>query len=84
MGLTVCIIGTPKASVDYTVCGQNPQRDGKIHPASLGIAEHVAGLLAARGVTMGEEEPLRRGAAPEPAGPWWRRSADHWAAAAGS
>jgi len=52
--------------------------------ASLGIAEHVAGLLAARGVAMGEEEPLRRGGAPEPAGPWWRRSADHWAAAAGS
>jgi glycerol-3-phosphate dehydrogenase len=52
--------------------------------ASLGIADHVTGLLAARGVAMGEQAPLRRGAAPEPAGPWWRRSADHWAAAAGS
>jgi glycerol-3-phosphate dehydrogenase len=49
--------------------------------ACLGIAEHVIGLLGEAGVAFGPEQPLRAGAiSSPPAGPWWRRSADHWKA----
>jgi glycerol-3-phosphate dehydrogenase len=43
--------------------------------ASLGIGEHVAGILAARGIPLGPERPLRP--SPPPAGDraWWRRAA---------
>ncbi len=48
--------------------------------ASLGIAEHVAGLVEAAGVALGPEQPLIPGD-PEPdgapAGEWWRRTARH-------
>jgi glycerol-3-phosphate dehydrogenase len=49
--------------------------------ASLGIAEHVVGLLAEQGLALGPDRPLPPGPAPEPAGPWWRRTAAHRAAA---
>lgn len=45
--------------------------------ASLGIAGHVADLVAPGAVV----EPLRRGPQTAQAGPWWRRSAEHRAAA---
>jgi glycerol-3-phosphate dehydrogenase len=48
--------------------------------ASLGVAEHVAGLVAERGVSLGDEAPLPRRAPQEP-GPWWRRTAEFRAAA---
>jgi glycerol-3-phosphate dehydrogenase len=50
--------------------------------ASLGIAEHAAGLVEAAGIPLGAEEPLRPGAEVGRSGPWWRRSAEHWRAAA--
>jgi glycerol-3-phosphate dehydrogenase len=45
--------------------------------ASLGIAEHVVGLLAGQGLAVGPDRPLPPGPAPAPAGPWWRRTAEH-------
>jgi glycerol-3-phosphate dehydrogenase len=48
--------------------------------ASLGIAELVCALVEQAGVPLGAKQPLRAGAAPEPAGPWWRCVAEHRAA----
>jgi glycerol-3-phosphate dehydrogenase len=48
--------------------------------ASLGIAEYVTQLVAGRGVALGEPAPLEPGSPDPPAGPWWRRTADHVAA----
>jgi glycerol-3-phosphate dehydrogenase len=48
--------------------------------ASLGIAEHVVGLLAEQGLELGPDRSLPPGTAPAPAGPWWRRTAAHRAA----
>jgi glycerol-3-phosphate dehydrogenase len=45
--------------------------------ASLGIAEHVCGILEGLGVPLGPEQPLEPGPAPELAVPWWRRSAQY-------
>ena len=45
--------------------------------ASLGIAEHVCGILARLGVTLGPEQPLARVEAPPARAPWWRRVAEH-------
>jgi glycerol-3-phosphate dehydrogenase len=45
--------------------------------ASLGIAERVCVLVAAAGITLGEEAELMPGPPPEPAGPWWRRTAEY-------
>jgi glycerol-3-phosphate dehydrogenase len=45
--------------------------------ASLGIAEHVVGLLAEQGFALGPDRPLAPGPAAAPAGPWWRRTAEH-------
>jgi glycerol-3-phosphate dehydrogenase len=45
--------------------------------ASLGIAEHVMGLLRETGVELGEEAPLRRGPRPESPVPWWKRAASY-------
>jgi glycerol-3-phosphate dehydrogenase len=45
--------------------------------ASLGIADHVVGLLAEMGLQPGPEQPLAPGAAPKYHGPWWRRTAAH-------
>ena len=48
--------------------------------ASLGIAEHVTGIVSDLGVPLGPEAPLA-GGMPEPdgapAGEWWRRTALH-------
>jgi len=44
--------------------------------ASLGIAEHVCGIVERMGVTLGPEQPLSAGSPPAPAGPWWRRAAE--------
>ena len=44
--------------------------------ASLGIAEHVLGLIEDLGVQLGPDRPLA-GAAPAPSEPWWLRTARH-------
>jgi glycerol-3-phosphate dehydrogenase len=41
--------------------------------ASLGIAEHVARLVAAAGVPLGDEAPMPAVEPPAPSGPWWAR-----------
>jgi glycerol-3-phosphate dehydrogenase len=45
--------------------------------ASLGIAEHVAGMLPALGVAVGELRLLTVAEAPASDGPWWLRTARH-------
>jgi glycerol-3-phosphate dehydrogenase len=45
--------------------------------ASLGIAEHVAGMLPALGVAVGELRPPTVAEAPASDGPWWLRTARH-------
>ena len=45
--------------------------------ASLGIAERVCGLVERAGVGLGGERRLERAEPPPPAGPWWRRTAQH-------
>jgi glycerol-3-phosphate dehydrogenase len=45
--------------------------------ASLGIAEHVAGLLGEQGMALGPDRPLSAGRASPPTGPWWHRTAEH-------
>jgi glycerol-3-phosphate dehydrogenase len=50
--------------------------------ASLGIAEHVVGLLAEQGLELGPDRPLPPGPAPAPAGPWWQRTAEYKATGA--
>jgi glycerol-3-phosphate dehydrogenase len=45
--------------------------------AALGIAEHVAGLVADAGIELGEEADLLAGQTPDTSGPWWRRTARH-------
>jgi glycerol-3-phosphate dehydrogenase len=49
--------------------------------ASLGIAEHVVGLLAQQGLELGPERPLSPGPVAEQSGPWWRRTAQRKASA---
>jgi glycerol-3-phosphate dehydrogenase len=44
--------------------------------ASLGIAEHVVGLLAERGIELGPDRRLPPGPAAKQTGPWWRRTAE--------
>lgn len=43
--------------------------------ASLGIGEHVVGLLSESGIDVGEDRPLRLSSPLESVGPWWRRAA---------
>ena len=43
--------------------------------ASLGIAEHVAALVAQQGVPLGPDRPLAPGAPPGSDRAWWRRTA---------
>jgi glycerol-3-phosphate dehydrogenase len=44
--------------------------------ASLGIGEHVAGIVAGQGVALGPDRSLRSGIAPPAGDPvWWRRAA---------
>ena len=45
--------------------------------ASLGIAEHVTGLVEELGVSLGEERPLQPAQPPKLERPWWRRTAEH-------
>jgi glycerol-3-phosphate dehydrogenase len=45
--------------------------------ASLGIAEHVADIVAELGIELGPEAPLEAAPKPESDGPWWRRVADY-------
>ncbi|MEK6278190.1 MAG: FAD-dependent oxidoreductase [Actinomycetota bacterium] len=45
--------------------------------ASLGIAEHVTGIVGELGVELGPEQPLEPAPAPAQDGPWWRRVAEH-------
>jgi glycerol-3-phosphate dehydrogenase len=49
--------------------------------ASLGIAEAVTRELADMGVQLGLERQLEPGRFEPPSGPWWERSARHWAEA---
>ena len=50
--------------------------------ASLGVAEHVAGLVAEPGCALWETRaPLARGAPAGAPGAWWRRTAEFRAAA---
>jgi glycerol-3-phosphate dehydrogenase len=44
--------------------------------ASLGIGEHVVGLLAEQGLALEPDRPLAPGPAVEQRGPWWRRTAE--------
>ena len=45
--------------------------------ASLGIAEHVCGLVSEQGVELGPEEPLKSAPPPPSEGLWWRRVAKY-------
>jgi glycerol-3-phosphate dehydrogenase len=45
--------------------------------ASLGIAEHVAGLVEETGVRLGAEKPVPQLEPSEPAVPWGRRAAEY-------
>lgn len=45
--------------------------------ASLGIGEHVAGLLGAAGLGLGAESALAPGVRKAGGEPWWRRAASH-------
>jgi glycerol-3-phosphate dehydrogenase len=45
--------------------------------ASLGIAEHVTGIVGGLGVELGTEAPLQPAPAPATSGPWWRRVAEY-------
>jgi glycerol-3-phosphate dehydrogenase len=49
--------------------------------ASLGIGERVCEIVEGLGVAMGAEQPLEPGEVPPQAGPWWRRTAAHFARA---
>jgi glycerol-3-phosphate dehydrogenase len=46
--------------------------------ASLGIAEHVAGLVEETGMPLGPERPIPDLEPIELTTPWWRRSAEYW------
>jgi glycerol-3-phosphate dehydrogenase len=46
--------------------------------ASLGIAEHVAGLVEEAGMPLGPEQPIPELEPIELTTPWWRRSAEYW------
>jgi glycerol-3-phosphate dehydrogenase len=45
--------------------------------ASLGVAEHVGGLVERRGISLGPERPLERVEIPAARVPWWRRTAEY-------
>ena len=50
--------------------------------ASLGIAEHVVGLVEAQGVTLTPDRPLRAAPTDAHSDEWWRRTARHRVGAA--
>jgi glycerol-3-phosphate dehydrogenase len=45
--------------------------------ASLGIAEHVTGIVEEQGIELGPEQPLQAAPAPSSDRPWWRRVAEY-------
>jgi len=45
--------------------------------SSLGIAEHVVGLLAEQGLELEPDRPLAPGVPAQQSGPWWRRTPEH-------
>jgi glycerol-3-phosphate dehydrogenase len=45
--------------------------------ASLGIAEHVTGIVAELGIELGPEAQLEPAPPPPSEGPWWRRVAEY-------
>jgi len=45
--------------------------------ASLGIAEHVCGIVRGLGVSLGPERPLEPARPPRSEAPWWRRTAEY-------
>lgn len=45
--------------------------------ASLGIAEHVTGIVAELGVELGPEAPLEAALSAPSETPWWRRTAEY-------
>jgi glycerol-3-phosphate dehydrogenase len=45
--------------------------------ASLGIGEHVVGLLSELGIALGAERSLSPGRVPGAERPWWRRTAEY-------
>lgn len=45
--------------------------------ASLGIAERVGTIVAELGIELTDPAPLLAADRPQPAGPWWRRTAEH-------
>ena len=50
--------------------------------ASLGIADHVLGLVEEQGVELGAGAARCRGRGPARDGPWWLRTARHRGVAA--
>ena len=50
--------------------------------ASLGIAEHVLGLIEEQGVELGPDARRCTAAAVRGEGPWWQRTARHRGVAA--
>jgi glycerol-3-phosphate dehydrogenase len=45
--------------------------------ASLGIAEHVVGIVEGLGVALAADRALAPGPSPPVSGPWWQRAARH-------
>jgi glycerol-3-phosphate dehydrogenase len=45
--------------------------------ASLGIAEHVCGIVERGGLALGPERPLQPIEPPRVGVPWWRRTAEY-------
>jgi glycerol-3-phosphate dehydrogenase len=71
--------------VNYAI-GPSPRSPGLVHvaairstglSASLGIAEHVVGIVEGLGVALGADRPLAPGPSPPVTGPWWQRAARH-------
>jgi glycerol-3-phosphate dehydrogenase len=48
--------------------------------ASLAVAERVAAIVEELGIALSDRAPLEPGSPALPAGPWWRRTAEHRAA----
>jgi glycerol-3-phosphate dehydrogenase len=71
--------------VNYAI-GPSPHCPGLVHvaairstglSASLGIAEHVVGIVSDLGVSLGADRPLAPEPSPPLSGPWWQRTARH-------
>jgi glycerol-3-phosphate dehydrogenase len=71
--------------VNYAI-GPSPRCPGLVHvaairstglSASLGIAEHVLGIVSGLGVALGADRVLGPGRSAPAEGPWWQRAARH-------